>query len=461
MLKAVISNNITIENISKQAYSFFKNKLTFKNPEFEKKQNMGFYVGNIPMNLCMYQEIGNKFVVPFGMLDIIKLNSKVFEIEYDNKDKEIYSKIDYKSQIKLYSYQEEAVSKALQYGHGVIVAPCGAGKTQIGIELIARYGLRTLWLTHTEDLLNQSMKRAKANLEINKNEYGTITAGRVNIGTALTFATVQTMSKIDLSQYKDYWDVVIVDECHHLVGTPSKVMMFYKVVSNLNALHKFGLTATPQRADGLVNCMFSMLGRKICEIPKTAVKNTTCPVKIKIVNTFFSPNEDEILDTDGTIIYTNLVNEICRNEKRNNLIIDDIEKADGICLVLTDRIEHVKILEQALKKRNISCKALSSMAHKSERSKIIGEFQKGQIKVLIATYQLAKEGLDIPNLKYLFLATPQKNENTVIQSVGRVGRKADGKQFGIVYDYVDNFGMLKGWERIRKRIYKKNNFIIE
>ena len=75
-----------------------------------------------------------------------------------------------------------------------------------------RFGVRALWLTHTLDLLNQS--KARAEQYMSKSLLGTITGGKVNIGAGITFATIQTMCKLDLAQYKDFWDVIIVDECH-------------------------------------------------------------------------------------------------------------------------------------------------------------------------------------------------------------------------------------------------------
>ena len=134
----------------------------------------------------------------------------------------------------------------------------------MGLEIVARIGGRALWLTHTQDLLNQSMTRAKSVL--GNIGQGTITEGKVNCGDGITFATVQTLSKIDLTEHRDYWDVIICDECHHAAGSPTKVTQFYKVLSNLKALYKIGLTATPKRADGLEESMFALLGDIIYEV---------------------------------------------------------------------------------------------------------------------------------------------------------------------------------------------------
>lgn len=73
-----------------------------------------------------------------------------------------------------------------------------------------------MWLTHTADLLSQSRERAARYMD--KSMIGTITEGKVNIGSGITFATVQTMCKLDLAQYRDMWDVIIVDECHRVAG---------------------------------------------------------------------------------------------------------------------------------------------------------------------------------------------------------------------------------------------------
>ena len=81
---------------------------------------------------------------------------------------------------------------------------------------------------------------------------GTITEGKANIGQTMTFATIQTMGKMDLELYRDEWDCIIVDECHRVSGTSTAVTQFSKVLNALRARHKYGLSATVHRADGLI-----------------------------------------------------------------------------------------------------------------------------------------------------------------------------------------------------------------
>ena len=97
-------------------------------------------------------------------------------------------------------------------------------------------GFKTLWITHTIDLLNQSYNRAKNNFE--SVGLGKIANGRIQIGTHITFATVQTLSKIDLQEYADEWDCIVVDECHRICGTPASAGMFYKVINKLIARYE-------------------------------------------------------------------------------------------------------------------------------------------------------------------------------------------------------------------------------
>ena len=95
-----------------------------------------------------------------------------------------------------------------------------------------------------------------------------------------------------------------------------------------------------------------------------------------------------------------------------------------------------------------------SKAAKAERKAALTALNTGELDCIFASYMLASEGLDVPNLRNIVFATPEKNPTTVTQSVGRVGRKAEGKFFGTVIDFVDDFGLFKSWSKKRIAIYK-------
>ena len=461
-MQIIVGNKIRVIDYTPEILQWCHENLVLDNPEYCKKERMGLWCGNIPKEIFLYEKNGNELILPFGCVGYLmrrglSVKSSILAPQ----------RVKYASHIKLYSYQEEAVQRAMDVRNGVIVMPCGSGKTQAALEVVARLGVKTLWLTHTQDLLNQSMNRAKSVLGCDVTSYGTITGGKVNIGSGLTFATVQTMSNIDLMQYRDAWGCVIVDECHKAVGSPTRVMQFYKVLSSLSCRYKFGLTATPKRADGLEQSMFALLGGIIIEVSKDAVADTTCPVKVKQIETGYMPNLDMALAGDGTINYAGLVEDLTHDIQRFECVANVLELLDGPTLVLGNRVEYLRRLQEEYDKRrqrfkpSICLSTLgNSKAAKRMRKNTLQALNDGEIGCVFATYQLAKEGLDVPNLRYVVFSTPEKDETTVMQAAGRVGRKADGKPFGTVIDFIDDFGMYRGWTKKRERYYRKLGYDI-
>ena len=207
-MEVIIDNTLRIQNPTKEILDYCKKELEIDNPQFIKNQYLGYSVWKIPQKLRWFEKRGEDIIVPFGCLKQIyaihpyKQNYKMLIPEAE--------KIQYKSNIKLYDYQEEAKNKALKAKNGVIVMAAGSGKTQTALQIIAELGVKTLWLTHTMDLLNQSYSRAKDNFDDIK--ISKIANGKIDISDGITFATVQTLSKVDLSQYKNEFDCIIVDE---------------------------------------------------------------------------------------------------------------------------------------------------------------------------------------------------------------------------------------------------------
>lgn len=455
-----VANKLSIADYPKAVVDWCDHNLILPNPEYHKKERMGLWTGNTPRWIWLYEKIGNELRVPFGCIQ--KLNNQFGnEIVYDYQIQTIRA-VSYRSNINLYPYQENAVKAVLERKNGILVAPCGSGKTNMGMEIISRIGGRTLWLTHTQDLLNQSYSRAKSVLDTSAT-YGKITAGKVDIGAGITFATVQTLSKIDLDQYKDVWDVIIVDECQHCCGSPTKVTQFYKVISALSARYKIGLTATPKRADGLEQSMFALLGGVIYEVTREDVKDTTCPVRVISWDTNYQPDFDNVLMGDGTINYARLVDDLIHDEDRFKFVLKTIEQlpANQPVLVLANRIEYLqKLNKHYFGRSNFLSATGNSKSAKEERKRALQALNDGEIDCLFASYKLASEGLDIPNLRYIVLATPEKDSTIIEQSTGRVARKANGKDYGTVIDLIDDFGMYKSWHKKRLAVYKKCGYDI-
>ena len=459
-MRAVLSNVITVDQTNEIIMKFCEDNLVIDNPEYLTKLKLGKWLGNTPSKLYLYEKRGDKLIIPFGcrkhIEDILDYYGGCMDVEYIGDDI-ITRGYNYHSNIELYPYQQKVSDTMVEAGNGIIVMPCGSGKTQTALHCVARLCGKTLWLTHTQDLLNQSMNRAKQCFDCDKSAYGTITAGKVDISDGITFATVQTMCKLDLSQYRKEWDTIIVDECQHCCGTPTKVTQFYKVINSLYAMNKFGLTATPKRSDGLDKSMYALLGDIIIEVDKDEVSERTCPVKVKSVETGYFPDTDSVLNGDGTINYTLLTDNLINDDERFSKAVAVINtECRSYSMVLANRVSYLQRLQEAYKGKSICLSALgTSKQAKEERKEALRKLNDGEIDCLFATYQLAAEGLDCPNLKYVVFATPEKNERTVTQAVGRVARKADGKEYGTVIDFVDGFGMYKGWAKKRIGYYKK------
>ena len=285
-------------------------------------------------------------------------------------------------------------------------------------------------------------------------------SGKVNIGKGITFATVQTMSKLDLQTYKNEWDCIITDEVHRVAGSPTAVTQYMKVLNNLSARHKYGLSATVHRSDGMIEATFALVGEVAYKVPDEAVEGRIMNVGILPVGTGVEISR-EALNTDGTLNYSKLITYLCNNNNRNYIIYDSLlTNHEHSCLILSDRLDHLeKLLEMlpnVLREKAVMINGkMTSKKGKAEREKAIEDMRTGEKKYLFATYSLCKEGLDIPRLDRLFMASPVKDYAVVVQSVGRIARIHEGKENAICYDFIDNIGYLVKSYKQRLRHYKK------
>ena len=453
-----VSNTLAVENPSAEMLMWCKKNLILTNPDYAKKSRMNLWLGDTPKTLSLYEQNGNTLILPFGTLknlpDTIKREA-LFIPAFRAKETVFYGGND----IPLYDYQKVAVDTVVAEQYGILQSPAGSGKTQMGLALVKHFGKRALWLTHTLDLLQQSKTRAEQYMD--KSVIGTITEGKVHMGSGITFATIQTMCKLDLPRYKDIWDVIIVDECHRCAGTPTAMTQFYKVLNNLSARHKIGLSATVHRADGMIEATYALLGHVVYTVPDEAVGDKIMKVGILPVETGVEIDR-KCLNTDGTLNYAKLITYLTENLYRVELIVKTIKLNEGkSCLILSDRLGHLEHLMNGLPAHMkedavmVSGK-MTTKKGKVDREKAIEDMRSGRKKYLFATYALAKEGLDIPCLERLFLTTPQKDYAVVTQSIGRIARVCEGKADPIAYDFVDNIGYLVKSYKKRCTTYRKN-----
>lgn len=454
-----ISNEITIIEPADDIREWIYNTLKVANPEYQKKIQLGLWVGRTPKELKLYRISGNNIIIPYGTYKSLYNTFPHLKDIVTSVDLSANKRVNYNANISLYPYQENAVESLINANGGILKSKAGSGKTRMGIATICRMGLKTLWLTHTNELLNQSYNSASE--FIDEKLLGKITNGKMQIADGITFATVQTLSKADLNALRYEWDMVVVDECHRCSGTVSKATMFSKVLNNLAARYKYGLSATLHRADKLIKCTYALVGGVAHTVPDNVVKTMRVEIQKKETGVQISR---KCLDTDGTLVYAKLINYLAEHKRRNDIIAMDIEdladKGHSIIL-LSDRVEHLNtIYDNIMSKYQDDTVILHGKIKKADREKALKEMRNKEKHILLATYQLAKEGLDVPCLDRLLLATPVKDYAIVVQSVGRIARVCEGKGTPVVYDYVDDIVFLKNMWKKRCTSYKKDGCIL-
>ena len=254
---------------------------------------------------------------------------------------------------------------------------------------------------------------------------------------------------------------VNVHNCHRVSASAATFTRYEKVLNHLSARHKWGLSATPERSDGLIRATFALLGNVAYTVPDEAVADRTMKVKIQKIETDMELTDD-CLNDDGTINYTSLLGTMATDWDRNKLIAKCImDCKEHSCLVLSDRLNQLELIRKMLpyemqeESAFINGKMQSKKA-KAEREQALEDMRTGKKKYLFASYSLSKEGLDIPRLDRLFLASPCKYSAIITQAVGRVQRTFEGKETPVVYDFVDpDIGYCMGAWKKRCTAYRK------
>jgi superfamily II DNA or RNA helicase len=414
----------TITNIIKinQWPEGFERIFTHSNPKFYENERLGFSNFSVPREIELFRKNGKSVSFPRGLVkEVAGLGS------FEFKDQTVTNPIDFPpSKILLKDYQIPAVEQMLKKNQGLLVAPPGSGKTICGIETILKHRQKSLVLTHSKALCQQWRDRFKQFTGI---EPGVINSGQFLVSD-LTVAMVQSLNRPLEKTFTDQFGLVLLDEAHH-----APAYTFQKLIEQFPAKHRYGLTATPERADGLFFVLKAVMGNIIYEIKREGLYRSDEIIKprIKVIETNFFNNE--IQD------YTGLLASLIINAERNVLIIKKVLKeaeTGHFCLVLSNRIDHASWLHQSISLvSKVRSACLTSKTPKNERYEIFKETNEGRIPILCAT-QLADEGLDIPRLDRLFLTCPIRSKNKVTQQIGRIQRKFPGKKDAIVFDFRDS-----------------------
>lgn len=444
-MNITISNKIYVRNATPELIKWAERELTVVNPKYDtllrlgKQDQIARY--RIEPYMALYVKIGTDLILPFGCLYAIWNMIKDSPYKLELNQSQFIKNREEKITTPLYDYQEEAVKQMVNAKGGILIGGCGSGKTNCGIEIIHRIGKNALWLTHTKDLLNQTVKRIKSLYP--NTQVGTITEGKMDmVNNGITVSTIQTLVDIDPDLYINNFDVVMTDECHHVANSPTLSKMFGKVISRIPARYKYGLTASDKRNDTLTKSMYATVG---CN-PQGEFE-PTWRIDREDANTLTAKHEKVELDTpfsycmlndDGTFNYNNLVDYIAFDEKRNETICEkvvELAKQNRKQLILCLRVDQCKLLNEMLQEKGVNSVLLVGKVSDKKRKEILE--QKIDWQVIVATVSLAKEGLDVVDLDTLHLVSCLANKSDTVQSVGRIERVKEGKNDPVVYDYVD------------------------
>ncbi|MCL2859978.1 MAG: DEAD/DEAH box helicase [Oscillospiraceae bacterium] len=463
-VECILDNEIYIKKLKllPNEVTYLKRLASFTNPRFYELQKLRMPVYNTPRIITCFDEDARFLILPRGVLDDIqdicdKNNTKL--IIKDTRERGQYQEFKFKG--KLNSKQETALDKLMQYDNGVLSAATGFGKTVIGASIIANKQTNTLVLVHRKQILDQWKERLQTFLGIDKKEIGQMGGGKDKQNGKLDIALLQTLFKKDnIDAIIKNYGLVIIDECHHI-----SAFSFEQVLKKVKAKNVYGLTATPIRADGWVPIIYMQCGKirhKVTSRELKGFKKVEHEVIVRKTRYEYFPQEET-----NKVITGEIYNDMVNNSYRNSLIVEDIKKCideKRTPLVLTERIEHLNVLEEMLKDENVEIVKFKGSMGKKQTVLFYESLKKADenniTRVIIATCSSIGEGFDDSKLDTLFLTMPISWKGRIIQYVGRLHRDHEGKDKVTVYDYVDNMKLLNKMYEKRKKGYKLAGYTV-
>ncbi len=415
ILKDAIYINTT--NLSTTIQDKLKALASFANPQIKILEGLRKPLYNTPRTIKGYEEDkkSNTLILPRGLMrDVIQLFNEN-NINSSFQDERFYQKEEFKDVVfTLRDEQQKAINYINKKDFCMCVAPPGFGKTLLGAKMIELRHANTLVIVNKNMLLDQWIDRFVEYFDYSKKDIGYLGKSKNKLNNKLDIATMQSL-KNNIEIIKKY-SFVIVDECHHIPA-----VTFEKILKQFKGKYILGLSATPNRKDGMQPLIFQQIGNIAYEAKTITSKNN----KLKIVNTDFISNVDNFAD---------LITELINNNQRNHIIIEQIKLyKNRKILLLTDRIEHIENLEHLLDVDNISYISI----HGSMKKNIQQENMKAvkDASLVLATTSYFGEGIDFPHLNTIILATPISYYGRLVQYLGRIGR--DGSD-SLAIDILDD-----------------------
>ena len=339
------------------------------------------------------------------------------------------------------------LKNAEEKGGGIISLKCGGGKTVLALHIISMLKKKTIVVVHKDFLMTQWRDRIIEFLpdaRIGKIQQDTVDIEDKDI----VLSMVQSLSMKEYPEDTfESFGLAVFDECHHLGAE-----VFSRSMQKVSSKYMLGLSATPKRKDGLSKVFEWYMG----DIVYKDEKKNEDYAEVQLVECEFTDTEycKEEINFRKEPCMPKMINNICEFKPRTELIIELTKKhqQEGrYVLILSDRREHL----------NLMYKMLDGFS----RGFYVGGMKPDELResqeqdILLATFSMASEGMDIPKLNTVILASPKSD---VEQSVGRIFRqKAEVRKFHpLIIDIQDTFSVFKNQSLKRITLYKKLNFTI-
>ena len=446
-MKALVDSAIRIpaSELTPRLEAKIATQLRFPNPEFEARRRFGRDTGGVAPHIDLAEsDPSGTLIVPRGAVSVVRGAAADCGQLVHFEDRRLRcTPIRYRPTTTLRPYQQEAAAALRRHQQACLVIPPGGGKSVTALAAIALTEQPALVIVHTRDLVTQWQALIVREFGI---QPGTIAEGLIELGD-VTVATIQSLAQLDditFAAVAARFGCVVTDEAHH-VSAPS----FRAVLLRLPALFRFGITATPEREDGLGKFVELAIGPIVYRIePKDLVEagHLVLP-RVETIRTECNPLTDD---------FATLVTELTTDPDRNALIVGIARReadAGRTVLILTGRVDHAELLARKCTVFGSPAAALTSATPKKQRDSTLDRFRSGDIRIVSAT-TLADEGLDITRLSRLILATPAKAQGRTMQRLGRLMRPHPGKGEPVLFDIVDDHPITQRQHRERLRAYR-------
>lgn len=469
------------DGLSSEALNRIRRLAAFGNPQFFKAQAQHRSVRKFSRIIWCGEEDEQHIMLPRGCED--KLVDLV--AEYNStcafSDRRVCTtplRADFVGTLR--GRQQQAADTLLRHEIGVLSAPPGFGKTVIGAYLIGRLKMRTLVIVPKTALVEQWKERLGQFLRIEDDRpplltksgnpskrkrpvVGQIGAGKNAPSGLIDITTFQSLTEEDdlgIPRAKDLvtdYELVICDECHH-GATPTLEL----IMKSVSARRVYGLSATPRRSDGLEGIVFMHCGPIRHRVdPKEQAAEQGFK---RILQPRFT--RIRLADLEEGATFNQVVERLCAHDARNALIVEDTVSAvesGRTPLVITKLREHATELSSRLEEQDVKTFLLTGDGTARERRERMEQLRaSSDVRyAIVGTGAFIGEGVDLPQLTALMLASPYSWEGVITQYSGRLHREAEGKDDVVVYDYVDtSVPMLERMYKRRLKTYAKLGYEI-